>query len=593
MRRLKEFYLTAMFAVTIAIAMTITGCGQAAEESDKDRMPEARQQTQDPPAAEQTEAASEKNTAKQAEVKECAASQTETEKKENANPEESSFVFRMNTGANGHLQSGKLKSGDRAVLVKDDGTCYDTTVEKISWNKEMDPLLDEAEENSFLFVELMGIETEQAGIGDLLLGITEWEQGVPIDFPFEESEEYSLVSALPERGERQGEFRLYDKKGEVLQRIPQGIFTEQDYCVIYRNDRRNLVFFPDENSEAGRLLEWNDGQFTEVEMDINRGLLLYGDLLFTEESEKTFTMEIYRAHPEDIVSEEIRRFTLQKDTGELIIWDCLDKKNVFQKMIAMESDGTPVNEAYYQTVFTEGLYPWLRDEEDIVPVNLCLRSTDQYSAEYESKEAFLSDYGFAGSEPMYEFHDRMDNLRLELYGNERKDLFCGILYRYFYDSEKQKCFRMTGFAVDDIAEAEWVDDTYTALTSYDDYDYEKSIEYTADHKPAHFLMRGDDGTVEKEEENVMLLKIDYIYRDDGTLYDRHYRHNAFWRGSTRSSEDSLYDEKERLVYEQAYITHGTLEDYYIYLDDGSKPAYHLNFDYCGGKAPATSMEQYR
>ena len=112
----------------------------------------------------------------------------------------------------------------------------------------------------------------------------------------EESEEYSLVSALPERGERQGEFWLYDKNGEVLQRIPQDIFTEQAYRVIYRNDRRNLVFFPDENSEAGRLLEWNDGRFTEVEADINRGLLLYGDLLSTEESEKTFTMEIYRAH---------------------------------------------------------------------------------------------------------------------------------------------------------------------------------------------------------------------------------------------------------------------------------------------------------
>ena len=67
----------------------------------------------------------------------------------------------------------------------------------------------------------------------------------------EESEEYSLVSALPERGERQGEFWLYDKNGEVLQRIPQDIFTEQAYRVIYRNDRRNLVFFPDENSEGG------------------------------------------------------------------------------------------------------------------------------------------------------------------------------------------------------------------------------------------------------------------------------------------------------------------------------------------------------
>ena len=538
---------------------------------------------------------------------------TEQKKAEQAAEQaKSSFLFRIDTLysrgntadadwmdnaekiTGGHIQTGKLKPGDKAVLVKSDGTCYMTTVERITRQGEMDYFLEEAGGSSILYIWLEGIDYDELEYGDLLLGQTEWERGVPVDFPFEESEEYSLTLALPEGGEKQGELRLYDKAGEILQRIPYGTFTEQVYYIIYRDNRKNLVCFPDEESNAGLFLEWNGSRFSEREMDIKRDLLLYGDLLLTQESETDLTMEIYRRHPNERISEEIRRFTLQKDTGELEIWDCLDRKNVFQGVVSMGEDGKPVNEEYYQILFTEGVYAWLSGGKDsTVPVDLwSLRSSAKYSAEYESREEFLSDYGFAGSAPIYEFYDRMDNLRLELYGKESEDLFCGILYRYFYDSKKEKCFRMTGFAVDDIEDAKWVDDTWSLADSLDDSDYEKSMEYTADNKPAYFLVKGNDGTGEKEGEHVTLMQILYIYRDDGTLYDRHYRHNSYWAGSTRSSVDSLYDERERLVYEQAYITHGTLEDYYIYPDDSDKPAYCLEFDYAGGAAPITTMVRY-
>ena len=284
--------------------------------------------------------------------------------------------------------------------------------------KKENDFLEEAGGSSILYIWLEGIDYDELEYGDLLLGQTEWERGVPVDFPFEESEEYSLTLALPEGGEKQGELRLYDKAGEILQRIPYGTFTEQVYYIIYRDNRKNLVCFPDEESNAGLFLEWNGSRFSEREMDIKRDLLLYGDLLLTQESETDLTMEIYRRHPNERISEEIRRFTLQKDTGELEIWDCLDRKNVFQGVVSMGEDGKPVNEEYYQILFTEGVYAWLSGGKDsTVPVDLwSLRSSAKYSAEYESREEFLSDYGFAGSAPIYEFYDRMDNLRLERYG---------------------------------------------------------------------------------------------------------------------------------------------------------------------------------
>lgn len=531
--------------------------------------------------------------------------------------EESGFLFqidtlyyRVNTAdadwmdnaegmVGGHIESGEIKPGDKAVLVKSDGSCYETTVEKIMRQGEMDYFLEEAGGNSLLFIWLEGIDYDMLENGDLLLGSAEWERGVSIDFPFEGSEEYSLTLAFSKSGDKQGELWLYDSTGEVVQRIPYGTFTERIYYIVYKDNRRNLVFFSDDESNAGRFLEWNDGRFLEQEMDIKRGLLPYGDLLLTQESQSELTMEIYRCHPNERLSEEIRRFTLQKDTGELEIWDCLDRKNIFQGIVSVGEDGKPVNEEYYQIIFTEGLYAWFQDgKHDKVPVDLwAFGASDEYSAEYESREKFLSDYGFAGSNPIYEFYDRMDNLRLELYGNENESLFCGILYRYFYSREKEKCFRMSGFVVDDIEDAEWVDDTYSLINSLDGYGYEKSIEYTSDKKPKYVLETGmeseDGGAVSEDRESVALMEIVYIYRDDGTLYDRHYWHNPYWFGSTRSSEDSLYDEKERLVYKQAYITHGTLEDYYIYPDDGDKPSYRLEFDYGGGAAPATYMVRYR
>lgn len=42
--------------------------------------------------------------------------------------------------------------------------------------------------------------------------------------------------------------------------------------------------------------------------------------------------------------------------------------------------------------------------------------------------------------------------------------------------------------------------------------------------------------------------------------------------------DPKEDESERLLYEDCYITHGSYEFYYIYLDESEKPAYCLELD---------------
>ena len=58
------------------------------------------------------------------------------------------------------------------------------------------------------------------------------------------------------------------------------------------------------------------------------------------------------------------------------------------------------------------------------------------------------------------------------------------------------------------------------------------------------------------------------------------------------SLESYYDERGRVIYESGYITHGELEYFYIYGDEGEKPQYLLTVDYGGGYA-VPDMKRYR
>ena len=122
-------------------------------------------------------------------------------------------------------------------------------------------------------------------------------------------------------------------------------------------------------------------------------------------------------------------------------------------------------------------------------------------------------------------------------------------------------------------------------------DYEEFTEYTKEGVPDHFL---SGGTVRTEggEGYVRVMEIDYIYRDDGTLFYRDYHHSTLVFPTNDSYLYSFYDEKGRVLYERGYITHGHLEDYYIYEDEGKMPTYHLELDYCHGYA-IPYLERYQ
>lgn len=208
------------------------------------------------------------------------------------------------------------------------------------------------------------------------------------------------------------------------------------------------------------------------------------------------------------------------------------------------------------------------------------------TAEYESRQALLAAYGFWEKEPLYQYFDRYGNLKLEFYFDEDTKKGCGITYQYRFTSDLEKIFGMKGFAIDGVAEQEPKgQDPFTLKSVYgtdgaEIADFKENFVYAEDGRLLQYTSKGhidwqkDAGDYVKEN----IRNVDFIYREDGSLFCRKYWHNSYVFGTTYAGMYSYYDETGRLVYESAYITHGRLEYYYIYEKDKELPSYLLYLD---------------
>lgn len=103
-------------------------------------------------------------------------------------------------------------------------------------------------------------------------------------------------------------------------------------------------------------------------------------------------------------------------------------------------------------------------------------------------------------------------------------------------------------------------------------------EYDEQGRVLHFSSEGMCDWYGDELEQVTLLNIDFVYNNDGKLKERYYQHNSFLFGTGYTLWACYFDESERIEYEYIYITHGHIENYYIYSEDSEKPQFVLNLD---------------
>ena len=444
---------------------------------------------------------------------------------------------------------------------------------------------------------------------------------IPVDFPFDElypSKPYSLTLALREEPAGAYELRLYDGSGDVLQQIPCAALTEPlQFCY---DSLSSVAYGPDleifsADSGTGLLYPWEGEQFSKKPIPIPHYSELEGSaMLVVEEDDMLQTKTLYQLNEGQKCVEQARSWRLQKDTGALAIRNELDNQVVFQGTALLNDEGALVNEAYYQMLFADELYWWHEEPKETTVsvwfdeprsestaesgkteafenVQKVVFGNNGHSAEYADREAFLSDCGFADSVPMYQYYDRNGNVQLELYRDEATDRFCGIVYEDCLNSEKKKWATMYGFTINTVLEQEWTGGNLLFgknIYDRDMGDYEEAIEYTSSGQPKHVCYRG---MTERErvpgELSIALdsvMEVNYVYRDDDTLFYREYWHDGMEFGTTLSTLRSFYDNSARVVYERGYITHGALEYYYIYEGEGKNPAYCLEIDHNLGYA---------
>ena len=394
-------------------------------------------------------------------------------------------------------------------------------------------------------------------------------------------------------GEKTYRIRVYDGQGELQQDIPcnikaPGLRLRWGELYTYAD----LAVFPEDAQTAGTaglLFLWDSeaGGFQERAVRIPWYDEAYGDgtFLVTDIQEDVEERTLCCVVPGSFRTAELRKWTLKKDggptaKGELLIWDCLEKMSLYNGKVEWDDSGELVNNTYYEELFRERLkYPWDTAAPDEIPVIIAVRDEednwDWSKGTYESREAFLADCGFGDAEPFYQYCDRLQNLELELYLDEGADKCCGFCYSYDYDLELKKVVRCSGFLLDGFTAAAWEEE---ALSFYG----EKETEVPEDSEVPEGSETPEDSP----------MSVTCVYRDDGTLYCKHYRHDPMIFGTAGQTGDIYYDEMGRPVYRYEYITHGSLQSYYIYSGKSKRPRYGLCLDW-NGEDPIPEMNVYR
>lgn len=206
---------------------------------------------------------------------------------------------------------------------------------------------------------------------------------------------------------------------------------------------------------------------------------------------------------------------------------------------------------------------------------------------YTDKETFLKDFDFEGQAPFYQYFEEDGELQLELYYDGNTGRGCGIRYYpgevgdpqgfVFNGSNKSTHEVMERLNADpyDMLARGGID-----LSQYEDIkDYEEEIEYTDDGRLKYFRSQGWLPYVYEEKIILKLLEIELTYREDGTLKERVYAHNTVILETWYSVVYSFYDLSERLTHEHCYVTHGSVDYYYIYDGNNEMPGYCLILDH--------------
>ena len=203
----------------------------------------------------------------------------------------------------------------------------------------------------------------------------------------------------------------------------------------------------------------------------------------------------------------------------------------------------------------------------------------------EDRAEFLAAFGFEDSEPFYVHTEEDGYPFMKLYYDEEREIGCGIRY-----GENVSGNVICGFAFDHCLEVSWHKrDPFSVLSVYGTTgesgvtDYQENYEYDEEGRLLSFQSTGTPTDIDGEEwKNMRLITVNFSYDDQGRLREKEYWHSTSPHAhfsTTYASQSSYYDERGRLAHTGSYVTHGSLEGYYIYQGNDDAPAYYLELDH--------------
>lgn len=435
-----------------------------------------------------------------------------------------------------------------------------------------------------------------------------------IEYPFPYGKEDWRLELYTEETaeEKVYRIRVYDEQDTILQDFPCKIEAdalEFRFGELYTY--ADLAVFPENAKTAGSeglLFLWDH----EADRFMQRPITIpwydqgYGDgtFLVTDQQENTEERTLCCINQGAGQTVELRKWTLTKagepeTKGKLLIWDCLEKMTLYNGDVEWDENGELTNKEYYEDLFSKRLHcPWDVSAYEGIPTAI-VRSDgeDDWNLDtktYESREALLTDCGFQDAEPYYQYYDRLQNLELELYLDEKAGRGCGFCYSYEYNNDLEKIAQCNGFIFEGIHSAVWEDDTYSVLAGEGEDAGELegvtqvNYGYTDDGKLSSYEVKGITELVEAAREEgiespeAALVSMTWVYRGDGTLYCKYYSHDPMTFSTWGQNRYIYYNEMGRPVYRYEYITHGSYESYYIYNGKAKRPKYGLRLDQNGG-----------
>lgn len=205
--------------------------------------------------------------------------------------------------------------------------------------------------------------------------------------------------------------------------------------------------------------------------------------------------------------------------------------------------------------------------------------------EREELEQLFAEWGFSEEEPFYQRRTPEGELDLTLYLDEEGERGIG-----FWGSLEDDMGRRDGFAFEGFSSPEGWGDWYGWRDPYALPAVERNdviLDCWEEWEYNNYGRRAEGCVYAKvddprfgDPDRVPLYEAKYTYNEE----TRKLEHREIWTnfspclGLSYEPHDSWYDERGRLAYEEEYITHGSLNYYYIYREDSMAPAYCLYVD---------------